>query len=68
VHLVAQVERYERELESLRGFMDAVARNPDVIERARNPEGPLNTVRNAAPRAGRKIQLQPTPPPIIHPQ
>lgn len=68
VHLVAQVERYERELESLRGFMDAVARNPDVIERARNPEGPLNTVRNVAPRADRKIQLQPTPHPIIHPQ
>jgi len=68
VHLVAQIEQYERQMDSLRGFMEAVARNPDVIDRARNPEGPFNTIQDVAPRRRKKIQLQPGPHPIIHSQ
>jgi len=68
VHLVSQVERYERELESLRGFMDAVAKNPEVIERARNPEGPFNTIRDVAPQSSRKNQVQAGQYPLINSQ
>lgn len=68
VHLVAQIEQYERQLESIQGFMKAVARNPSVIDRARNPEGPFNTIDDIVPRRRGKTQLQPDPLPIIHSQ
>jgi len=60
VHLVTQVERYERELESLRGFMDAIARNPEIIDTVRNPSGPFNAIKGTT-RKTQRSQLQPQP-------
>jgi hypothetical protein len=60
VHLVAQIEQYERQLDSIQGFMKAVARNPGVIDRARNREARSTRLMILSHAVAGKLNYSPT--------
>jgi hypothetical protein len=60
VHLVAQIEQYERQLDSIQGFMKAVARNPGVIDRATTREARATRFMILSHAVAGKLNYSPT--------